>query len=265
MAEQCTHCALTVEGNFCSSCGQKKFKRIDRKYLWDEIQYTLLHTNKGLLYSLKKIARNPGKTAREFIEGDRVSHYKPILLVFLLSGFSTFISFKVTNMQKVMAEHFAAQKMNSPMMNDFLNFTSSYNSLLMLVYIPLFAIATYLCFRKWGQNYYEHVVMNAYILSFYTLLCLVFLYPPLYFLQNDSGAYFTFNQYALLAVPLMLVWFFKGYYHEHSLKEVLLRLLGVLGITFLGYLLIIIVVGVLMFVYAMSLGPEALQYVKPVK
>jgi len=38
-----------------------------------------------------------------------------------------------------------------------------------------------------------------------------------------------------------------------------------LGITFLGYLLIIIVVGVLMFVYAMSLGPEALQYVKPVK
>jgi hypothetical protein len=79
------------------------------------------------------------------------------------------------------------------------------------------------------------------------------------------GAYFAFNQYALLIVPLMLVWFFKGYYHEHPLKAVLLRVLGVLGITLLGYLLIITVVGVLMFVYAMSLGPEALEYVKPMK
>jgi hypothetical protein len=87
MAEQCTHFALTFEGNFCSSCGQKKIKCINRKYLWEEIQYTLLYTNKGLLYSLKKIARNPGKTAREFIEDDQASHYKSILPVFFTERF----------------------------------------------------------------------------------------------------------------------------------------------------------------------------------
>lgn len=47
-----------------------------------------------------------------------------------------------------MAKHFATQMMNSPMLNDFMSFMSSYNSLLMLVNIPLFAITTYISFRK---------------------------------------------------------------------------------------------------------------------
>lgn len=56
----------------------------------DEIQYTFLHTNKGLLYSIKHILKNPGNTAREFIDGNRVNHYKPILLTFLLGGIAGF-------------------------------------------------------------------------------------------------------------------------------------------------------------------------------
>jgi hypothetical protein len=49
----CSHCSNPIEVNFCSNCGQKKYKRIDRKYIWDEIQYTLVHVNKGFLYSLE--------------------------------------------------------------------------------------------------------------------------------------------------------------------------------------------------------------------
>jgi hypothetical protein len=137
-------------------------------------------------------------------------------------------------MQKIKPKHFATQKMDCPMMNDFMSFISSYNSLLMQMYIPLFAITTYICFRKWRQNYHENVLMNACILSFYTSLFLFFSIPPLCFLQDDSGAYFTLNQYALLVVALMLVWFFKGYYHEHPKKAALLRVLGLLGLTLLG-------------------------------
>ena len=78
MENTCQNCNNLIVENFCSNCGQKKFKRIDKKYVFDEIQYTLLHTNKGLFYSIKKLLRNPGKTAREYIEGNRVNHYKPI-------------------------------------------------------------------------------------------------------------------------------------------------------------------------------------------
>ena len=62
------------------------------------------------------------------------------------------------------------EKTQSQFMNDYMSFTSSYNSIIMLMLIPFFALITKLAFRKWGHNYYEHVVMNAYILSFYTII-----------------------------------------------------------------------------------------------
>lgn len=60
----CRNCNEVIAINFCSNCGQKKYKRIDKNYIWEEIQYTTIHTNKGFLYSLKKIFKNPGATAR---------------------------------------------------------------------------------------------------------------------------------------------------------------------------------------------------------
>ena len=98
MENICKNCNQVITENFCANCGQKKYKKIDKKYIWDELQYTVFHTNKGLLYSVKNILKNPGKTAKEFIDGNRVNHYKPILLVFVLSGIATFISFKVLSM-----------------------------------------------------------------------------------------------------------------------------------------------------------------------
>jgi hypothetical protein len=94
----CQNCNNPIEVNFCSNYGQKKYKRIDKKYIWDEVQYTTIHTNKGFLYSIKKILKNPGKAAKEFIEGNRVNHYKPIALAFILSGISGFISYKIIHL-----------------------------------------------------------------------------------------------------------------------------------------------------------------------
>lgn len=47
MEHICLNCNFVISENFCSNCGQKKFKRIDKKYVTDELQYLLLHTNKG--------------------------------------------------------------------------------------------------------------------------------------------------------------------------------------------------------------------------
>lgn len=103
----CLNCGNQITENFCSNCGQKKYKRIDKKYIWDELQYTVFHTNKGLLYSIKTTLKNPGKTAKDFIEGNRVNHYKPILLVFVLSGIATFLTFKVLNFKEIIENFFS--------------------------------------------------------------------------------------------------------------------------------------------------------------
>ena len=43
----CKNCGHEIAENFCPNCGQKKYKRINSQYIKDEIQYSILHTNKG--------------------------------------------------------------------------------------------------------------------------------------------------------------------------------------------------------------------------
>lgn len=263
MKKNCLNCNQIITENFCSNCGQKKYKRIDKKYIWDELQYTVLHSNKGLLYSVKNILKNPGKTAKEFIDGNRVNHYKPILLVFVLSGIATFISFKILNLKEVMSSYFSKQHINSNFMGEVMSFLSSYNSFLMLLYVPLFALTTKIAFRKWGHNYYEHVVMNAYILSFYTLVSIILVYPIMFFFRHSTSVFYGITQFSMLIVPIILVWFFKEFYKDKPLKSIILKVLGVLGLTILGYILFIVFAGLVGFGIAMLKGPEALEYMKP--
>lgn len=263
MENNCPNCNQIIAENFCSNCGQKKYKRIDRKYLWEEVQYTILHTNKGFLYSVKNIIKNPGKTAREFIDGNRVNHYKPILLAFVLSGISAFISYKIIGLQKIMSDFYAKQHMNSQFMNDYMSFTSSYNSIMMLLLIPFFALITKLAFRKWGQNYYEHAVMNAYILSFYTLVNISILYPITYLFKSNVDLIIPLISMSMLTIPFILVWFFKGFYSDKPLKSIIGRILLTVLFTIVFFIFLIIALVIGGIVFAMIKGPEAMEYIKP--
>lgn len=263
MENNCPNCNQLIAENFCTNCGQKKYKRIDKKYLLDELQYTILHTNKGFLYSVKNIIKNPGKTAREFINGNRVSHYKPILLAFVLSGISAFISYKILGLKEIMSEFYSKQHMSSQFMNDYMSFTSSYSSIIMLMLIPFFALITKLAFRKWGQNYYEHVVMNAYILSFYTIINIVILYPIMYLLKNNIDLIIPLTSMSMLTTPFILFWFFKGFYSNKSLKSIIGGILLIILFTMILFILLFVAVMIGGVIFAIIKGPEALEYIKP--
>ena len=259
----CQNCNHTITENFCGNCGQKKFKRIDKKYVLDEVQYSLIHTNRGFLYSAKKILKNPGKTAHEFIYGNRVNHYKPLLLVFLLSGISTFISLKVIGLDKILSDYYTAQHLNSKLMNDMMAVVFSYNSIIMLILIPIISIFTKLALKKWGQNYYEHIIMNAYALSFYIFLSIIVLYPIMFLLRTNANAYSIFTCLTMLTLPLISIWFYKGFYPDKSLKTIILRVLLIIGLIFLAYILMLLIAIVIGIIAAMLIGPDVLKYVKP--
>jgi len=256
MENNCLNCNCVITENFCGNCGQKKYNRINKKYIVDELQYSLLHTNKGFLYSVKNILKNPGETARDFINGNRVNHYKPILLAFMLSGISAFISYKVIGLNTIMKEMYAEKQMYADTMNDFLSFAGSYNSFMMLLLIPIFAVFTITVFGKWGQNYYEHVVMNAYILSYYTITNIIIVYPLLYFFRHDLDVFIPITVLAILVIPFILVWFFKGFYKEKSLKSIILRILLLIGLLIIAYIVIIFAI---VFLYLLPKGPEGLK------
>ena len=254
MAETCLNCANLVTDNFCGNCGQKKYKRIDKKYIWDELQYTVLHTNKGFLYSVKNILKNPGKTAKDFINGNRVNHYKPILLVFVLNGISALIFFKFLNAKESMDVMMPKQTIDSNAMGNMLSFMASYFSFLIILCIPFFALTTKIAFRKWGNNYYEHIVMNAYILSFYTLTSIILMYPIMYIFRHSPNALMNSTVISFLILPILLVWFFKEYYKDKPLKSIILRVFGVFALTLLSWLIFSMLAGIFYTAFAAAKG-----------
>jgi len=244
METTCINCDATVALQYCPSCGQKKYRRIDKKYLVEEIQYTLLHVNKGFLYSVKSLLRNPGKTAREYIEGIRVNHYKPIMLAFVTTGFYAFISMNLFDHSA-----FDVQSVSDDMQRTALYtkeqeyFLLRYWSSFTLALIPLFAILTRFFFRTREENYYEHIVMNAYLQSHLNMLYVIILVPVAFFFQSAPSFVLNWSMTKLFIYPFVFVWFFKTYYPDLKLSVIIGKVLMIFLIVVLVVLAVIVAYG----------------------
>ncbi|MCT3803835.1 hypothetical protein CMU96_15690 [Elizabethkingia anophelis] len=257
--ENCNSCGTVVNGNYCTECGQKKFKRIDHTYVIDEVKSFAFYTEKGFFYSVKNIILNPGKTARKFLEGDRIHHYKPFALTMVLSGISILLS-SFLNIKDIMENAMRASNQN--VSDKFIDAYStgflSYFSFIMLALIPFFSLLTRIAFRKWGQNYYEHLVMNAYFQCFYTIALIIIFDPIFYFLQNDPLTIGKISTLSYLIVPILLFWFYKGFYSEKSTKSIIGRLIIFYLLQIAAAIIIFIGLFVVGFLIA-KLNPELLK------
>ena len=265
IVENCLNCDNPIAENFCSNCGQKKYKRIDRKYIIDELQYSFVHTNKGFFYSLKNIVKNPGKTAKDFIDGNRVNHYKPLLLAFVISGISAFISFKVIGTREIMEEVYSKDNIDRTFMERYMTFMTSYNAFIMLLLVPIFAIFTKIGFRKWGHNYYEHVIMNAMILICYTVVSIMIVSPLIYVFGNNHTAFSAVMMLSILLIPFILVWFFKNLYDDKPLKSIIWRVLAIMFAMVIVFFIMIVLAVIIYFTYLGMYHPEVLETMKKTK
>ena len=244
MSELCKNCQYEIALNFCSNCGQKKSKRIDAKYLKDELQYTLVHTNKGFFYSIKKIVQKPGTTARLFLEGDRVNHYKPIALVFILSGICAFLSSNLFHSDEIISDYYTRKGINMPYdMKAFTHNVMKYYSIMMLLSVPFMAVFSWISFKKWGYNYYENVIINAYFLSLFLVFNIAIMIPFQYVLQGFPELFMTLpSVLSMLALLGMAFWFFIGLYPGKSPGNVILRVLLTFALQF-GTLVLLTIIG----------------------
>lgn len=254
----CANCGFDISYNFCPNCGQKKYKRIDGKYIKDEFQYSILHTNKGFFYTMKNLVKNPGKTARTYIEGNRVRHYKPILLAFVLSGITTFISYKILNIGDVMDAYYqvlSETEEKNAVMNSLNSFLANYISFIMMLSIPFFSVFSFLVFRKKGLNYYEHVVANAFLYSFWAICSIFIIYPLMYIFKDSSKFIITLSFISLpLFIPLV-IWFYKNLFMQLSWKKIIIRVILISILTSISYMVFSMMFGVLyMIFYQISHG-----------
>ncbi len=238
----CKNCENTAEGKFCSNCGQKiNTVRLDWRYIQDEVKYTFLHVNKGLLYTAKQLLTRPGAMVKEFIEGKRIQHYKPILFVFVLAGINGLLNHYLP-MERIFKAMGGAQKQNAKVPfdgADVYHLITNHYAAFELALLPLISLCSWLAFRKWGYNYVENIIINCYG-SGLRLVFGVIMFPFQYFVLN-TDAFLVVNALLGLVSIGLTIWLYVGLYKGRDLGFTILRLL-LMGFYFmLVYLLLIIV------------------------
>ncbi len=93
---RCANCGRVIDSadqKFCPACGQlTPAHRIDWHFLGHELEHSVLHMDRGIFYSLKHLMLRPGHFIRDYIEGRRARHVKPLMLIMILAAAMVFLA-----------------------------------------------------------------------------------------------------------------------------------------------------------------------------
>lgn len=86
----CANCQRAIDGTeqkYCPACGQATpAHRIDWHFLSHELEHSVLHMDRGVLFTLKNLMLRPGHMMRDYIEGRRQGIVKPFLLLMMVTA-----------------------------------------------------------------------------------------------------------------------------------------------------------------------------------
>lgn len=193
--------------------------------MWHDIQHGLFHFDKGVFYTSKQLFTRPGHTIREFIEGKRIKHFRPLSLVIILATiYGLLYHYFNINLVTEISGNAAKQRVSFDKINEWL---ANHFAWATLLTIPFSAIGSYLVFKKQGYNFIEHLVLNAFLAS-QRLLVHILTFPVIYFNQGTENLPTIAAMITLLDIVLIF-WGYSQFFNKLSKgKALLLSLLSYL-------------------------------------
>jgi hypothetical protein len=95
-SERCANCGRAIDGadqKFCPACGQSTpAHRIDWHFLGHELEHSVLHMDRGIFFTLKHLMFRPGHLIRDYIDGRRAHHVKPLMLIMITAAAVIFLT-----------------------------------------------------------------------------------------------------------------------------------------------------------------------------
>jgi hypothetical protein len=246
----CKNCEQNLNGSFCSNCGQKSnTHRINSNYLIEEITNNVLQVNSGIFFTIKELSIRPGHSIKEFLNGKRKQHFKPIGFVLLTSALyglitifldeKTFIGSIISGMVAALTEKGLEKSITANTLN-WLSNNFSYSSLFLL---PFFSLASYICFRKEKYSFFEHLILNCYLTGQHMLIYLIS--TIIIFLLKVESYYFPV--FTFLLTILFTFWTFNQFFKN---RKILSKTL----LTFTSYILYFIIVILVIFIFERVVG-----------
>ncbi len=81
---QCAGCGATIEGSYCSVCGQRRVGRITFRRVFSEAARNLT-IGSTFPRTLIGMTTHPGRVAREYVEGRRKAYLNPLKYTFVIA------------------------------------------------------------------------------------------------------------------------------------------------------------------------------------
>lgn len=259
MTTTCKNCNSTFKGNFCNNCGQSATThRLDFNSIWHDIQHGLLHIDKGIFYTIIQLFTRPGHSIREYLEGKRLKHFKPVSLVIILATVYALLNHYlhidlITETEnKISIKNFgldlqfeASQGTDKPLAGVIRDFIDSHFALLQLVLLPFYAAASWLAFRKSGYNYIEHLIINAFLRGQAFIIAIALL-PFIYF--GIITGEISSSIYIVLQI-VCLFWAFIQFFITRKkswvIKRSFLAMIYLLAVVLVTVLIAILVINIL--------------------
>lgn len=251
MTITCKNCNQHFNGHFCNNCGQTaNTHKMNFHFLRHELQQGLLQFDRGILYTSKQLFTRPGNSIREFIEGKRVNHFKPISLIITLATIYGILYhyFNINLLKRDFINSFI-EGFNSSIdgslflsidkINEWIGSNYSWTVLLLL---PLYAFGSFLAFRQSGYNYVEHLILNAFLTGQRLLLHIAFF--PLLYLYNETTTLATISAITDIVCFALMVWGYVQFFRKYSKRKTFfLTLLSYLYFT-ITFLIALFIVGI---------------------
>jgi hypothetical protein len=96
---QCLNCGATIDGAFCSSCGQRAHLHRSLLSLGHDILHGVFHFEGKMWRTIPELFFHPGRLTRRYIDGERAKFISPMALylfsVFLMFGVFSFTTSNV--------------------------------------------------------------------------------------------------------------------------------------------------------------------------
>ena len=145
----------------------EKLRRIDSKYIIHELEH-ILHLQRGIFYTIKKLLHTPGLTINEFITENRTKITKPVLFLVI-----TTLLYNITNKFAHFHDDAVEKVINNntiTIIENWCNANLGYYSIILGLFVALFLK---IIFFKAKYTFFEFLFLMCYIIGVDILLAAI--------------------------------------------------------------------------------------------
>ncbi|RSK31757.1 DUF3667 domain-containing protein [Hymenobacter metallilatus] len=213
----CLNCDSPVPDRYCGHCGQDALHthRLTMADMPHDVLHSIWHVDKGILYTLKTMVRRPGPTIRAYLAGKRVDHFRPLSLLFLVTGVYALVC-SVLHIQFLPPRDPAIPEAVWQMQQTSTTFFMKYLSWFYVAMVPVWALMARWFLRRGGYNYAECLIIAAFI----TAICNFFalLYVPVLYRYSGTPHIGTASVLFILPVVAYATWAYGSLLAHTSLS-----------------------------------------------